>query len=144
MKKIVLLFHFILCSLCISIAQTTDAPMVGGDTDSHGCKPSAGYQWSKLKGQCIRLFEDGIRLDPKAKSLNQTLSAFAIFKAIPDDNENEVEVFIPNAKNSMLLKKQPKKNVTEWRNKVYILSRKNGVYTLSNIKKVVLYQSEGK
>ena len=32
-------------------------PLVGGDSDVHGCKASAGYQWSVLKKECIRAFE---------------------------------------------------------------------------------------
>ncbi len=31
--------------------------MVGGDSDAHGCKASAGYRWSVLKKECIRAFE---------------------------------------------------------------------------------------
>lgn len=38
--------------------KTTQIPMmVGGDSDAHGCKASAGYQWSVLKNECIRAFE---------------------------------------------------------------------------------------
>ena len=46
-------------------------PIVGGDSDEHGCKGSAGYSWSIVKNECIRLFESGIRLDPKAAALDK-------------------------------------------------------------------------
>jgi hypothetical protein len=29
-------------------------PLAGGDSDSHGCKGSAGYQWSQELSSCIR------------------------------------------------------------------------------------------
>lgn len=46
--------------------------MVGGDRDSHGCIGSAGYVWSNLRAECVRLFEVGIALenmqDPESPS----------------------------------------------------------------------------
>jgi hypothetical protein len=40
------------------IAQGTCAiekpPLVGGDTDAHGCKPSAGYLWNEELMSCVR------------------------------------------------------------------------------------------
>lgn len=36
---------------------------IGGQTDEHGCYIAAGYTWSQLKNDCIRLFEDGIALE---------------------------------------------------------------------------------
>ena len=35
---------------------------VGGDRDKHGCIGSAGYQWSEVQQDCIRVFEKGIRM----------------------------------------------------------------------------------
>ncbi len=32
-------------------------PIVGGDSDVHGCKASAGYSWSTLEKKCIRPWE---------------------------------------------------------------------------------------
>ena len=29
-------------------------PLVGGDTDAHGCKPSAGYLWNEELMSCVR------------------------------------------------------------------------------------------
>jgi hypothetical protein len=33
------------------------APIVGGDSDEHGCKASAGYSWDATLAQCIRVWE---------------------------------------------------------------------------------------
>lgn len=35
---------------------------VGADSDAHGCKASAGYTYSALRGQCLRPWEEGIAL----------------------------------------------------------------------------------
>lgn len=33
------------------------APLVGGDSDEHGCKASAGYSWDATMKQCVRPWE---------------------------------------------------------------------------------------
>ncbi|MEY2829228.1 MAG: hypothetical protein RIQ33_1086, partial [Bacteroidota bacterium] len=42
--------------------------IVGNDADKHGCKPSAGYTWSVLKNDCIRIWETGIQLSQIEKN----------------------------------------------------------------------------
>ena len=37
------------------------AALVGADRDEHGCIGSAGYTWSEVRKDCIRLFEDGLQ-----------------------------------------------------------------------------------
>lgn len=32
--------------------------LVGSDSDSHGCKGSAGYTWCQLKQKCLRIWEE--------------------------------------------------------------------------------------
>jgi|GEM_PF-3310869 len=32
--------------------------IVGGDKDSHGCIPSAGYTWCEEKQKCLRIWEE--------------------------------------------------------------------------------------
>lgn len=67
-------------SLLLAACNTTPRePLVGADRDEHGCIGSAGYQWSALAGQCVRLFEQGIRLNPI--DAGQTVSAFVLFNA---------------------------------------------------------------
>ena len=48
------------------LAQVGDAPIVGGDRDAHGCIGSAGYTYSAVRTECVRLWEVGVRLAPKA------------------------------------------------------------------------------
>lgn len=74
-------------------------PVVGADVDEHGCKPSAGYQWSVLKNNCIRIFKDGISLKPLQDSMDQTTVVYVLFS----DDASRAELFLPTQKNSILL-----------------------------------------
>ncbi|MBC7498439.1 DUF4377 domain-containing protein [Candidatus Gracilibacteria bacterium] len=40
----------------------TPPVIVGGDSDIHGCKASAGYSWNFLAKQCIRPWESRVRI----------------------------------------------------------------------------------
>ena len=37
--------------------------LIRGNKDEHGCLTAAGYTWSELRRGCIRIFEDGVRVD---------------------------------------------------------------------------------
>ena len=43
-------------------AETEKTEIVGDDKDEHGCIASAGYTWSEVQKDCIRLWEKGVRL----------------------------------------------------------------------------------
>ncbi len=74
--------------------------VVGNDRDSHGCIGSAGYTWSALKNKCIRVFEDGIRLNPIQPQGSAIISAFVVMEA----GKTEAELFLPDQKASSTLK----------------------------------------
>jgi hypothetical protein len=76
------------------------SPVVGGDTDAQGCKPSAGYQWSGLLGRCIRVFEDGQRFDPTPQNADQTLAAYVVGL---DAAASQVELFWPGMPDAVML-----------------------------------------
>ena len=47
----------------------------GSDRDAYGCIASAGYTWSQVAGDCLRLWEAGVRLQNGGKvSLAPTFS----------------------------------------------------------------------
>lgn len=115
-----------------------EIPLVGGDQDAHGCKGSAGYTWSVVKNECIRIFESGVRLDAKAPYLDKTLSAFVVFKSEQDDAQ--AELFIPSAKESILLKKAQDNGAGTWKNDAMTLKQWKGMYTLEGKDGVVLYE----
>lgn len=115
--------------------------MVGADVDEHGCKGSAGYQWSVLKNECIRIFEAGIRLDPQDASLDTTLSAFIVFKS--EDDDAKAEVYMPGQKGSLVFEKQPQSPEGDpgtWKGGEMTINYWKGMYTLEDKNKKVLYQ----
>lgn len=130
------LFLFLVLSACNG-QKPDGTPTVGGDRDKHGCIGSAGYQWSALRSECIRLFEAGIRLDPKAQDLNQTTSAFIVFKSM--DEDAQVELFLPGEK-TVLLPKVGKDDAGTWKSKKYVLKQWRGLYTLETAKGKLLYE----
>lgn len=59
-------------------------PLVGADKDIHGCIASAGYTWSRVQNRCIRLWEDGMKLEPLEQPVqtdNAAMSVFLVFSA---------------------------------------------------------------
>lgn len=65
----------IFLSLITTIAHAQT--IAGGDTDKHGCRASAGYTWSVLRAECIRVWETGTRLH--ATDTTATSDAFVVF-----------------------------------------------------------------
>ncbi|ULH01928.1 hypothetical protein MF133_17465 [Aeromonas caviae] len=86
-------------SLLLAACNTTPRePLVGADRDEHGCIGSAGYQWSALAGKCVRLFEQGIRLNPA--DAGQTVSAFVLFNA----DQSQAELTLPEGEPIRLIR----------------------------------------
>ena len=114
--------------------------MVGNDVDEHGCKGSAGYQWSAVRQECLRIFEAGIRLDAQANGLDKSLSAFVVFKS--DTVDAQAELFLPGEKQSVMLGKTKAEDAGTWTNHAYSLTQWKGMYTLTTATKTdsVLYQ----
>lgn len=80
--------------------------VLGGDKDKNGCLASAGYTWSKLNKECVRVFS-GIQLLPNDAANNaddETLCAYVLF----DDSGDNAEVFLPNQDDSLILKRSAK------------------------------------
>ncbi|GEM_PF-1244253 len=44
------------------IAQQQEQ-LIGGDKDSHGCLPAAGYSWCEIKQKCLRVWEEPCETD---------------------------------------------------------------------------------
>ncbi|MBL7814555.1 MAG: hypothetical protein JNL70_06085 [Saprospiraceae bacterium] len=112
--------------------------MTGGDRDEHGCIGSAGYTWSTVRNECIRTFEVGIRLNPKAANLDQTLSAFVVFKSDTDDAQ--AEIYMPSQKGTVILKKEKKESAGVWKNANLTLKQWKGMYMLEDAKGTTLYE----
>lgn len=69
----------------------TTKHLIGVANDSHGCNAAAGYTWSEARQNCIRLFEDGVRLNSVTDTA-ATSSAFVVFSV----DSTKAEVFLPD------------------------------------------------
>ncbi|WP_434663925.1 hypothetical protein [Aeromonas sp. NJAU223] len=85
-------------SLLLAACSTPTQPPVGNDQDDHGCRASAGYQWSALTNQCVRLFEQAIRLQPLASG--ETGSAFVLFNG----DQSQAELTLPDGEQVRLVR----------------------------------------
>ncbi|WP_164973678.1 hypothetical protein [Flavobacterium sp. YO64] len=83
----------------VTSKETEKEAVVGGDSDSHGCKASAGYTWSTLKKECIRIFE-GTRLNHAEDGKTYTTAAYVIFDG------NKAELFLDTQKESIILERK--------------------------------------
>jgi hypothetical protein len=105
-----------------------DAAIVGNDRDEHGCIGSAGYTWSVVTNDCIRLFESATRLNPEGDMKeNSSISAFVLFSK----DEKQAELFLPGVKSSTLLAEKMENGNKVWAGSSYKLSFQNGGYTLT-------------
>ncbi len=77
---------------------TENKNLVGNNKDEHGCITSAGYIWSKINNNCIRIFEvENIKLN---SLINQDESISILF----NKDKSKAEVFLQN-NNSIVLEK---------------------------------------
>lgn len=75
--------------------------VIGVADDAHGCNAAAGYTWSQVRGKCIRLFEEGIRL----QSLKDTASALSAYIVFASDSL-QAEVYTPRQESSPVLERR--------------------------------------
>ncbi|MEN9335818.1 MAG: hypothetical protein RLZZ500_805 [Bacteroidota bacterium] len=76
-----------------------DSTIAGADQDEHGCLASAGFTWSKMYKDCVRMFT-GLQLSPvdQPQTDDETVCAYVLFS----EDKNKAEVFIPNAESIIL------------------------------------------
>lgn len=143
MKKIVYLIALgstILLSACNSKAKDSkdgeivedtvliaEGQIVGDDVDSHGCKLSAGYTWSKVCRDCIRVFEAGIRMKDMMDS-TATSSAFIVFAK----DSTQCEVFLPQVEASLVLSLKEEKGVKVWSSEDITVKQVKGQWEIVN------------
>ncbi|MET3027765.1 hypothetical protein ABXT06_13885 [Flavobacterium sp. UW10123] len=95
------------CGKKVSQENVSTAPkdqpkeaVVGADSDSHGCKASAGYTWSVLKNECIRVFENSTRLNHAEDGKTYSTVSYVIFDG------NKAELFLDTQKESIVLERK--------------------------------------
>ena len=108
------------------------------DRDKHGCIGSAGYQWSEVQQDCIRVFEKGIRM----KAVDGSQSAFIVFS--PDSTQ--VELFFSSGdKNEILDRRSLPSGGYAWNvedDDTKNVRRINGKWTISQRGKTIYSQEE--
>ncbi len=145
MKKILIALSITIFIACnnsnVSVEtkkDTTDKHIVGNDKDEHNCIGSAGYTWSIVKNKCIRIFEDGIRLNAVAKGIDTTTSVFIVFES--DTIDTKAELFFPSKKGSIILQKTAQESAGVWKNDSLQLQQWKGKYLLNDAKGNTLYE----
>ncbi|MCJ7932454.1 MAG: hypothetical protein MUW56_02155 [Chryseobacterium sp.] len=112
MKKTILLSAMFLGSLVFA----QEKPMLGGDRDAHGCIGSAGYTYSQIKRDCVRVFEQKIKLTEVAPKGSSTSMAAVIFSK----DMKKAEVFVKDAENGSIILTRPGK-AKAWKKEGYVL-----------------------
>lgn len=105
-----LIFSFVSCKKLdfgqeeekLKVKQTLMDTIDDVDKDKNGCLVSAGYVWSTLNKECIKLYESTITLYPQSNLNNEdeTKNAYLIFA---ENGGNEAELFIPSQVKSIIL-----------------------------------------
>jgi hypothetical protein len=91
-----------------TISSETQAKKIAwADRDTLGCIGSAGYTWSTLLGECIRIFEVWSQYEAYGNNTDTTLAAYVI----EHPEGKKVEVFLPSATGSVTL---DAKEILEW------------------------------
>ncbi|KMQ64696.1 hypothetical protein ACM46_10645 [Chryseobacterium angstadtii] len=102
MRKIVLLGSVLLSSLAFAQQKS---PVVGGDKDVHGCRASAGYTYSQIKNDCVKVFAQKIKLKEVSSDKSSTSMTAVIFSK----DMKRAEVFIPDqSAKSIILNREGK------------------------------------
>ena len=82
---------------CSNAQLQAEIPTVGGETDAHGCLPSAGQSYSYLKKACVQVFDVAdIKL---ADPANKTLAGYGILS----EDKQQVEVFASDLPENTIL-----------------------------------------
>ncbi len=113
-NKILFLLGVVLLQSCQFILQdnnsennkdskTNTNTSVVKDKDENGCLASAGYIWSKMNKDCVKIYS-GIQLNPVSNPENEdeTKSAFVMFS----EDSNQAEIFLPDTTETIILSRQ--------------------------------------
>lgn len=123
-----------LADISASVNAFTQA---GTDSKEHGCKASAGYTWSFIKKDCVRLWEVGTLLEPVEGTPYTTQAAVLIF----DKNREYAELFLPGETEAHLLKQT---GTSKWQLANLELTLQTGLTLVLKQNDKVVYQGSDK
>lgn len=114
--------HILFSALFLLTSTFIFGQTVGGDADANGCIGSAGYTYSTIKKECIRIFEQQIKLEDTNTSDAVTTQTCVIFSA---DNK-KAEIFLDGG--SVVLSRKGKKGAYTWVNGDIVLGDDKGYF----------------
>jgi hypothetical protein len=117
--------------LLISCSPTKNEGVVGNATDKHGCQITAGYTWSEIRKDCIRLFEDAQCIG-SIREGSSLLNVYVVFSS----DKSKAELFLPSSKNNPILIIDGK----QWKGNGYVLSKSADKYILTKDGKEISLQ----
>lgn len=91
-EKLALSIILTLSTGILSGCAAMEQEMIGGQRDRHGCLDTAGYTWSRLRQQCIRVWEQGISVEDPVKP-DEWAGSYAVFSK---DGE-KVELYLADS-----------------------------------------------
>jgi hypothetical protein len=110
-----------------SINQLFDEPDLEVDKDKNGCLNTAGYTWSTVKNNCVKVFSIGLRLDPVSNPQNEDAQK-ALYMIFSDDAQ-KVEIYLPLEQKPLILERI--KDTNRWILDEFQLVFENDLYAFS-------------
>lgn len=111
--------------------------VVGNDKDEHGCIGSAGYTWSELLQECVRPWEEGVRLN----GVNtEGKDAFIIFNA----DSTQVELILADGSKYILDRREAAKGAV-WNQEdddTYNLFSEDGLFKIEKRQEVLFVETK--
>lgn len=132
-KRFLFILLLISFSSCKDLVQETESELIkkqtvadtvaNADKDANGCLTAAGYVWSQLNKECIKIYESSIILYPYSNQNNEkeTINVYLVFDK---DGGNAAEVFFPNTEKSSIFIREAEGE--PWKFENWQLVPKNG------------------
>ena len=118
-----------LSACTITKEKSKNIESIGGTKDQHGCLVAAGQSWSKIKNNCIQIFNEGLRLNPiETRNNDAIISSFVIVS----DDLKKAELFTPDNNESIILLSDDQ---IQYINGKYYYNAKDGILSIDGIKK---------
>lgn len=113
---------------------------LGEKSKTRDCDAAAGYVWSEVKGDCIRIFETGIRMKSKTDN-SDTSFAFLVFSS----DSLQAELFLPGEDiQEVLVRRLLPEGGYVWSQEdddTYTVTKKGGSWAIYR-RGIVLYTSD--
>lgn len=85
---------WLLCA-CTPSESRVARNVPGADRSLQGCIASAGYIWSSVRGDCIRVFEAGLAFTPEPSTHEAVHLAYLVLGVASDGIIQEAELYLP-------------------------------------------------